>query len=64
MDLEFVFGVMEINMKVNGKTTRYKEKGCIYRPMVTYTLEIFVKIREQAMEWKYLLMEVDVMDNS
>ncbi len=61
--LEFKFGLMEPNMKVNGLTIRLKEKENSHMLMVIFMMEIGKRTRHQVMEFIFITMVHDMKVN-
>ena len=63
MDMDFKFGLMEENMKVNGKMENIMDKGLLHGQLERLIREILKKIKETVVEYLYIKMEINLMDN-
>jgi hypothetical protein len=61
MDLDFLSNLTGTNMKVNGQTIECMEELFLHSQMAGYTSEIIAVTADMEMDYKYLLMAVDMM---
>ena len=61
--MDFKFGLMEENMKVNGKMENIMDKGLLHGQLERLIREILKKIKETVVEYLFIKMEINLMDN-
>ena len=61
--MDFKFGLMEENMKVNGKMENIMDKGLLHGQLERLIREILKKIKETVVEYLFIKMEINLMGN-